>query len=182
MTGFMCKKAGVRGVLAALLLALAGVAQGAAPPAPGSTAPAFTLSDAAGKPQALSQWRGKWVVLYFYPKDDTPGCTAEAASFRDQQPRLARLNAQVVGISLDDGASHREFADKHQLPFPLLSDVGGSVASQYGALTNLGVIKFAKRYSFLIDPTGRVARSYLNVDAGRHAEEIVTDLTALQKP
>ena len=175
--------AGMRGgLLAGCLWAWGHIAVAAEPPAQGAQAPAFTLPDGAGKPQALSQWRGKWVVLYFYPKDDTPGCTTEAANFRDQQARLTQLNAQVVGVSLDDGASHREFADKLRLPFPLLSDRDGAVARQYGALTNLGVIRFAKRHSFLIDPDGRVAKRYLSVEASRHAEEVIADLEALQKP
>lgn len=148
-------------------------------PQPGSVAPAFVLPDAHGKPRSLSEWKGKWVVLYFYPKDNTPGCTQEAINFRDNQPRFTELNAQVVGVSVDTESSHRDFAEEKRLPFPLLSDTSGKVARSFGAYTNLGVIKFAKRYTFLIDPDGKVAKVYQQVDAGKHAGEVIADLKSL---
>jgi peroxiredoxin Q/BCP len=149
-------------------------------PQPGMQAPAFTLPDSQGKPRQLADWRGQWLVLYFYPKDDTPGCTREAINFRDRLADLAALKAQVVGVSLDDGASHQAFAEKQRLPFPLLADAGGQVAQRYGALTNLGFMKFAKRYTFLIDPDGVVAKTYLKVDADTHVAEVIADLKALK--
>ena len=161
------------------ILLLSGAACADAPPQPGSVAPAFTLPDGSGKPRSLSEWKGKWVVLYFYPKDNTPGCTTEAINFRDNQPRLAALNAQVVGISVDSANSHRDFAEEQRLPFPLLSDTSGRVSESFGAYSNLGVIKFAKRHTFLIDPDGRVAKVYLQVDAGKHAGEVLADLKSL---
>lgn len=151
----------------------------AAPPTPGAAAPDFSLPDAAGQARQLADWRGKWLVLYFYPKDDTPGCTTEAKNFRDALPRFRALRAEIVGVSLDDGASHQAFAAKYELPFPLLADVGGGVAKRYGALSDFGVFRFAKRYTFLIDPDGRIAKTYLQVDAARHAGEILADLKAL---
>lgn len=149
-------------------------------PRMGQPAPAFTLPDQEGKSHSLADYQGKWVVLYFYPKDDTPGCTQEACQFRDDLHKLTRLGAQVIGISVDDSASHAEFARKYHLQFPLLADTGSAVADSYGALTNLGLVKFAKRYTFLIDPQGKIARNYLKVDTSRHSGEIIEDLTRLK--
>jgi peroxiredoxin Q/BCP len=149
-------------------------------PQVGQPAPSFSLPDQNGKVHTLDDYKGRWLVLYFYPKDDTPGCTQEACEFRDDLHKLTALGGQVIGVSVDDSASHAEFAKKYHLPFPLLSDKDGRVADSYGALRNLGLIKFAKRYTFLIDPQGRVARSYLKVDTSRHSREIVDDLTRLK--
>jgi peroxiredoxin Q/BCP len=161
------------------LFALAAVAR-AEVPAIGSAAPGFTLPDQNGAPRRLAEWSGRWVVLYFYPKDDTPGCTTEACSFRDDISLITALGAQVVGISVDDTASHKAFAEKHRLPFPLLSDASAAVARQYGALSDWLVMKVAKRYTFIIDPAGRIAKVYLAVDPSRHSQEIVADLKLLQ--
>ena len=146
----------------------------------GQPAPAFSLPDQNGKAHTLGDYKGRWVVLYFYPKDDTPGCTQEACTFRDDLHKLTALGAQVIGVSVDDTASHAEFAKKYHLPFPLLADKEGRIAASYGALTNLGLVKFARRYTFLIDPQGKVAKSYLKVDTSRHSQEIVDDLTRLK--
>jgi len=161
------------------LLALAAAARAEAP-AVGTLAPGFSLSDQSGAPRRLAEWRGRWVVLYFYPRDDTPGCTTEACSFRDDISLIAALGAQVVGISVDDTASHKAFAEKHRLPFPLLSDATAEVAKQYGAISDWLVMKVAKRYTFIIDPAGRIAKIYLAVDPSRHSQEIVADLKLLQ--
>ena len=150
-------------------------------PTPGSSAPSFSLPDQAGKMRRLEEWHGKWLILYFYPKDDTSGCTAEAQAFRDATPLLTAQNAQVVGVSLDSVASHQEFAQKHQLNFPILVDREGSAARRYGALLNLGVMKFAKRVSFIIDPDGRIAKSYSEVDVTRHAAQVLADLKELKR-
>ncbi|MCB5187777.1 peroxiredoxin [Methylobacillus caricis] len=151
-------------------------ANAAAIPKTGSAAPSFTLPDAKKQNHSLADYSGQWLVLYFYPKDDTPGCTKEACSFRDDLFQLEKLGAKVVGISVDDSASHAKFAEKYSLPFPLLSDADGKVADSYGALTNLGIIKIAKRYTFLIDPKGNIAKTYLSVDTSRHSQEIIEDL------
>ncbi len=148
-------------------------------PAIGQPAPAFKLLDAKNQPHQLSDYSGKWLVLYFYPKDDTPGCTKEACHFRDDLAQLEKLGGHVVGVSVDDSGSHAEFAKKYNLPFPLLSDKDGKVAESYGALMNLGIAKIAKRYTFLIDPKGNIAKSYLSVDTSRHSQEIIDDLTKL---
>lgn len=171
----------MRAWIAAVGLLLAGGARAEAPPVVGSVAPDFVLPDARGKMHRLADWRGRWLVLYFYPKDDTPGCTVEAQGFRDRQHQLDDLKAGVVGVSLDDGASHQAFADKHRLSFPLLADTDGAVARRYGALSDFGIFRFAKRYTFLIDPDGRVAKAYLKVDASRHVDEVIADLTSLRK-
>jgi peroxiredoxin Q/BCP len=149
-------------------------------PQPGQPAPLFRLPDQNGKMQALEDYNGRWVVLYFYPKDDTPGCTQEACEFRDDLHKLTALGAQILGVSVDDSASHAEFAKKYHLPFPLLADKDGRVADSYGALRNLGLVRFAKRYTFLIDPQRNVAKIYLKVDTSRHSKEIVDDLARLQ--
>ncbi len=147
----------------------------------GQTAPSFDLPDAQGNLVSLASLKGSWIVLYFYPKDDTPGCTKEACHFRDDMHHLDKLGAKVIGVSVDDSHSHAAFAKKYALPFPLLSDADGAVAAKYGALTNLGVMKMAKRYTFLIDPIGNIAKSYFNVEASKHSQQIINDLIILQK-
>jgi len=151
----------------------------AAVPAVGSAAPEFSLQDQSGKTWRLAGLRGRWVVLYFYPKDDTPGCTEEACQFRDDLAMLQALNAQIIGVSVDDSASHAAFAKKHSLQFPLLADPDGRVADAYGALSDWVMMKLAKRYTFLIDAQGRVAKAYLKVDTSRHSAEIIADLKRL---
>ena len=168
-------------VFFSLIAAMFSLPAAADVPPVGSMAPDFSLPDQNAKPVKLADFRGKWVVLYFYPKDDTPGCTEQACSFRDDVLKLTVLGAQVVGVSVDDSASHAAFAKKHKLPFPLLADTDAKVAALYGAVTNMWVIKMAKRYTFLIDPQGRIAKSYLKVDTSRHSAEIITDLQQLQK-
>ena len=161
---------------AMLLLAFSTIGFAGTVPKIGQSAPEFSLPDAKGEPHKLADYAGKWVVLYFYPKDDTPGCTKEACSFRDDLSQLDKLGAQVIGISVDDTDSHAKFAEKYHLPFPLLADKDGKVADSYGALTNLFVIKLAKRYTFLIDPQGNIAKTYQSVDTSRHSQEIIDDL------
>lgn len=146
---------------------------------PGDSAPGFELLDQNGKLHSLSDYAGRWLVLYFYPKDDTPGCTAEACAFRDDIVVLKQLGVTVLGVSMDNVQSHREFADKYHLSFPLLSDSKGEVARRYGALRNFGVIKFAKRHTFVIDPTGKLAKIYRKVDAKTHSDEIIAALQDL---
>lgn len=151
------------------------------PPKPGQRAPAFNLPDQNGKLHRLEDYSGKWVVLYFYPKNDTPGCTKEACGFRDDLFQLEKLGAKVIGASVDDSDSHAKFAKKYHLSFPLLVDQDGKLAERYGALTNLGLIKLAKRYTFLIDPQGNIAKAYLSVDTSRHSQEIINDLKQLTR-
>ena len=149
--------------------------------AAGSLAPKFTLLDQASKTHTLADYRGRWVVLYFYPKDDTPGCTTEACNFRDDLPAMRALNVQILGISIDDTKSHARFAEKYSLPFPLLADTEGDVARAYGSLWSIGPMRIAKRYTFVIDPDGRIARIYRNVKPASHSRELQHDLKELQK-
>ncbi|MEE9310399.1 MAG: peroxiredoxin [Cocleimonas sp.] len=147
----------------------------------GAIAPDYTLHDQNNQPQTLSKMRGKWVVMYFYPKDETPGCTAEACNFRDNILSLRVKKAEVWGISVDNSQSHAKFSEHHKLPFTLLADPAGRVAKQYGALLNMIVFKIAKRHSFIVDPKGKIAKIYRNVNPQTHVAEILKDLDALQK-
>jgi peroxiredoxin Q/BCP len=150
-------------------------------PGAGSGAPDFTLPSQEGAPVSLKDYRGSWVVLYFYPKDETPGCTREAHNFQIDQPKFAGRQAVVLGVSVDSVDSHKKFCAKEGLNFKLLADTDGKVSRAYGSLTNLGVVKFAARHTFLIDPEGKVARTYTRVDPVRHSEEVLAALEQLQK-
>ena len=161
-------------VFAALYVARA--ARAGELPEVGKPAPDFNLPDQNGKQHVLQDYRGKWLVLYFYPKDDTPGCTQEACAFRDDLNQISELGAQVVGVSVDDTNSHAEFAKKYHLPFPLLADKTTETAERYGALMNLLLVKFARRYTFLIDPQGNISKVYLSVETSRHSKQIIDDL------
>jgi peroxiredoxin Q/BCP len=143
-------------------------------------APNFTLNDTKGSTHSLSDYRGKYLVLYFYPKNDTPACTKEACHFRDDMTQLEKLGAKVVGISIDSSESNGKFAEKYSLPFTLLADTNGKVAASYNALTNLLVIKIAKRHTFLIDPDGKIKKIYTSVNVSNHSQQIIDDLKALQ--
>jgi peroxiredoxin Q/BCP len=167
-------------MLFAALLALA-IPALAAVPAVGSVAPPFRLQDQDSKWHSLSDYKGKWVVLYFYPKDDTPGCTTEACSFRDNIFAFDKAGAVVLGVSVDDVADHRAFAEKHSLPFALLADSTKSVTREYGVLkTYVGVLEMAKRETFIIDPQGRIAKRYETVDPDGHSATVLDDLKALK--
>lgn len=146
----------------------------------GQAAPNFQLSDQHRKMHSLSGYAGKWVVLYFYPKDDTPGCTTEACNFRDDIFRLRELGAEVLGVSVDNTESHARFAEKHGLPFSLLADDNGSVAESYGSLRRIGPLRLAKRHTFIIDPQGRIAKIYRKVDPKTHSDAVIADIRSLQ--
>ena len=146
----------------------------------GQPAPDFELPDQSGDIHTLNKYRGQWVILYFYPKNDTPGCTKEACAFRDEYKTITANNAQVLGVSVDDQDSHKKFIEKYSLPFPLLADTDGAVAKQYGSLTSLGFIKFAKRHSFIINPEGNIAVIYRDVDPANHSQEVLDDIERLQ--
>jgi thioredoxin-dependent peroxiredoxin len=164
------------GLAGAMVLALMRMAQAGEVPKAGQAAPDFNLPDQHGKLHKLMDYSGKWLVLYFYPKDDTPGCTQEACFFRDDLVQLTALGAEVAGVSLDDSSSHAAFAQKYHLPFPLLADKNSEVAARYGVLMNLGLFKMAKRYTFLINPQGRISKVYDSVETSRHSKEIIEDL------
>jgi peroxiredoxin Q/BCP len=152
-----------------------------ASPAEGGVAPEFTLTSQEGSPVSLKDYRGKWVVLYFYPKDQTTGCTIEAHKFQVDQPKYAERDAVVLGVSMDSVDSHKRFCAKESLNFKLLADTDHKVTDSYGSLTNLGLVKFSARHTFIIDPAGRIAKSYMSVNPLKHSEEVLADLDALQK-
>jgi peroxiredoxin Q/BCP len=167
-------------VIAAVLL-VPRVLSRSATPAEGSNAPDFTLPSQEGSSVSLKDYRGKWLVLYFYPKDQTPGCTREAHNFQADQAKYAERDAVVLGVSVDSVDSHKKFCAKEGLNFKLLADTDHKVSDSYGSLTNLGLVKFANRHTFLIDPNGKIAKTYTNVDPVRHSTEVLAELDALQK-
>jgi thioredoxin-dependent peroxiredoxin len=143
---------------------------------PGADAPAIEAVAHDGKPIKLAELRGKPVVVYFYPKDDTPGCTIEAQGFRDEREKLEGSGAVVIGVSTDDNESHRAFADKHSLPFPLLADTDQRIAKAFGVPVTAG---FAKRVTFLIDREGKIAKTFADVKPKEHAAEVLAAIAAL---
>jgi len=150
-------------------------------PAVGGMAPEFKLQDQNGKWHQLADYRGQWVALYFYPKDDTPGCTTQACSFRDNIFAFKNEGAVILGVSVDDVESHKEFAEKHGLPFALLADSEKSVAKEYGVLKKYaGIMEIARRDTFLIDPEGRIARHYESVDPEENSKIVLRDIKALK--
>jgi thioredoxin-dependent peroxiredoxin len=152
-------------------------------PKQNSSAPDFTLPDQDGKEHTLSNYKGQWVLLYFYPKDDTTGCTKEACAIRDEFPAFGKLKVKVLGLSIDSVKSHKKFAEKYELPFTLLADEGKKVVNQYGLWAKkkfmgreyMGTL----RTSFLIDPKGAIAKIYENVKPETHADEVLKDLKEL---
>jgi peroxiredoxin Q/BCP len=145
----------------------------------GTTAPEFELSDQNGQLHSLEDYREQWVVLYFYPKDDTPGCTTEACEFRDDIFAFKDLNAQILGVSLDDVESHKAFAEEYGLPFPLLADVEGDVATAYGVKTRMMGMTVAKRQTFIVGPDGTIAKHYEKVTPAEHSKQVLADLKEL---
>src|SRR6266436_3457845 len=168
-------------VVLALIVLVPRLMSHSAAPSEGSNAPEFTLPSQEGSSVSLKDYRGKWVVLYFYPKDQTPGCTREAHNFQADQTKYSARHAVVLGVSVDSVDSHKKFCAKEGLNFKLLADRDGEVSGAYGSLTNLGVVKFAKRNSFLIDPDGRVAKAYTGGDPARHSGEVLAALDQMQK-
>ena len=150
------------------------LALGADAPAIGSTAPNFTLPSQLDKPVSLSDFKGKFVVLYFYPKDQTQGCTIEAHNFQRDEAKYTALNAAVVGVSLDTVDSHKAFCTKETLTFKLLADPDHKVVDEYGVpVKGMGPIKFASRQTFLISPDGKIIKHWPDVNVGNHSEEVL---------
>ena len=146
------------------------------PPAVGSDAPAFNLQDQNGDWHKLQDFNGQWLAVYFYPRDDTPGCTTEACNFRDNIYAFKAIGAAVVGISVDDVESHKEFSDKYKLPFTILADESGDTARAYGVLKDYKLLKLASRQSFLINPEGKVVKHYNDVDPDTHTDQVLADI------
>ena len=147
----------------------------------GKAAPAFKLQDQNSKWHSLSQYKGKWIVLYFYPKDNSPGCAQEANQFKVLYPQFLKSNAVVLGVSLDDVKSHQKFSEKLGLPFPILADNNHQLANQFGIVRNLGITKIAKRESFLIDPKGTIVYHYNSVNTQSHAAQVLADIQKFSK-
>jgi peroxiredoxin Q/BCP len=158
---------------------LAGVKLG--DPQVGQVAPTFRLQDQSGHWLTPTDFRGRWLVLYFYPNDFTPGCTTEVCAFRDDVAKFRQAGALVAGVSLDGVKSHAQLAAKYHVPFPLLSDGDRQVAIRYGVLTSAIGIHLAKRTTFLIDPNGKIAKIYRDVDPEKNSAQVLSDLTTLKK-
>ncbi len=146
----------------------------------GSQAPNFNLNDQNNISHDLSDYKGSWIILYFYPRDDTPGCTTQACDFRDAVERIIASKSIVFGVSLDSVESHKRFAEKNKLPFSLLSDEGGAVSKAYDSLNNFINFKSSKRNTFIIDPDGNIAKIYLSVKPSTHSQMVLNDLNQLQ--
>lgn len=152
----------------------------AASPQVGEPAPAFRLQDQNGHWRSPADFHGHWLVMYFYPKDFTPGCTTEVCTFRDDIARLRQAGAEVIGVSLDEVKSHAKFAARYHVPFPLLADSHRKVATAYGVLTAAAGVHYAKRTTFLIDPRGRIAKVYVDVDPQKNSSQVLGDLATLK--
>lgn len=150
-------------------------------PAVGTKAPDFTLDSQEGKPVSLHDFRGKWVVLYFYPKDFTSGCTLEAHNFQQDLAKYDKLNAVILGVSVQSADSHKEFCAKEGLNFKLLADTDYKVSSAYGSVMNFGVAKLSARHTFLIDQFGLIAKEFLNVKPAQHSHEVLDAIESLLK-
>jgi len=162
----------------ALALILAGSVRAADVPAEGSAAPDFTLQSQEGKTVSLKDFRGQWVVLYFYPKDMTQGCTIEAHNFQRDQAQYTAKKAAIVGVSADGVDSHVQFCTKENLTFKLLADPDKKVISEYGSLAANGMV--AARNTFLIDPKGVIRKVYVKVSPNPHSEQVLADLATLE--
>jgi peroxiredoxin Q/BCP len=179
-------KAGI--FVIALVLAVAGVAalaihsyaDDSGMPQVGQQAPTFTLPSQDGTQISLDSFKGKWVVLYFYPKDMTTGCTIEAHNFQRDQDKFTKENAVILGVSVDSTDSHKQFCTKENLTFRLLSDPDKKVVKEYGSLGNFGVVQIAKRNTFLIDPSGKIAKVWIGVNPSQHSEEVLAVLTSVE--
>ena len=165
----------------ALLAVTAVVSASADQPAVGSAAPDFSLASNEGKQVSLKDYRGKWIVLYFYPKDFTSGCTLEAHNFQRDQAKYDQLGAVILGVSVDTAESHKDFCTKEGLSFKLLSDPGAKVSTQYGSVMEYQGNTYSARNTFIIDPKGNVAKVFVGVKPAGHSDEVLTALGELKK-
>ncbi len=173
----MLRRIGIGAALVAAIGVMFNLSSAAAePPAAGQAAPTFTLPSQDGSAVSLEEFRGKWVLLYFYPKDNTPGCTLEAHNFQRDLPKYESLNTVVLGVSLDSEDSHKSFCTKQGLTFKLLSDKEREVTAKYGSLKNMLGLKMSARNTFLIDPSGKIAKVWLGVSPASHSAEVLQEL------
>lgn len=170
-------------LITALLLLLTVASRNAAADTPtvGSSAPDFSLTTNEGKPASLKDYRGKWVVLYFYPKDFTSGCTLEAHNFQQDLAKYEKMNAVILGISVDSAESHKEFCAKEGLSFKLLADTDVGVSTKYGSVMEYGGAKLSARNTFVIDPEGKIAKVFTGVKPASHSAEVLSFLASVQK-
>ncbi len=166
-------------VLAAGIYEVGGASEKA--PAVGTTAPDFTLNSQEGKPVNLRDYRGKWVVLYFYPKDFTSGCTEEAHNFQRDLAQYEHKNAVILGVSVDSAGNHQKFCTKEGLNFKLLADTDHKVSQEYGSIMSLGIKKLSARHTFLLKPDGVIVKEYMDVNTAKHSQEVLAALTELQQ-
>ncbi|GGG99254.1 peroxiredoxin [Silvibacterium dinghuense] len=150
-------------------------------PQEGQTAPTFTLPNQEGQSISLDSYKGKWVVLYFYPKDMTSGCTLEAHNFQRDLDKYKAANAVILGVSVDSVDSHKQFCTKDSLSFNLLADPDKNTVNAYGSLGNYMGIKIANRNTFLIDPNGKIVKVWTKVSPGGHSDEVLTALAGFEK-
>jgi peroxiredoxin Q/BCP len=150
-------------------------------PAVGAAAPAFNLTNNEGKQVSLDDFKGKWVVLYFYPKDFTQGCTIEARNFQRDIAKYEAVNAVILGVSVDNAQSHKEFCAKEGLNFKLLADTDAKVSEQYGSVMEYNGAKLSARNTFIIDPQGKIVKVFEKVKVAPHSEEVLAALATLQK-
>lgn len=170
----------IRTTAVTALLTLALTVAAAEFPRVGSAAPAFKLKNDQGKTASLKNFRGKWVVLYFYPKNFTSGCTLEARNFQRDLAQYAKKNAVIVGVSVDTAESHKEFCTKEGLAFRLLSDPDAKVSTAYNSVMDYKLAKLSARNTFIIDPKGNIARVFAGVKPVGHSEEVLVALSELQ--
>ncbi|HKO60780.1 MAG TPA: peroxiredoxin [Pyrinomonadaceae bacterium] len=164
-------------ILTALAVTVSAMSE---PPAVGAPAPAFKLVTNEGKEASLTDFQGQWVVLYFYPKDFTSGCTLQARNFQRDLEKYKKAGAVILGVSVDTAESHKEFCAKEGLNFKLLADVGAKVSEQYGSVMEYNGMKLSARNTFIIDPKGKIAKVFLKVGPAGHSDEVLTALAALQ--
>jgi thioredoxin-dependent peroxiredoxin len=168
-------------LFAGAILSVRGKADDTALPQAGQTAPDFTLPSQDGSNISLDSFRGKWVVLYFYPKDMTTGCTIEAHNFQQDMEKYQKLNAVVVGVSVDSTGSHKEFCAKEGLSFKLLSDQDKKVVAEYGSMADYKGVKIAQRNTFLIDPQGKIVQVWTGVNPAQHSQQVLAALNGYEK-
>ncbi len=172
---------GVLAVVAIVGLLVTRARAGDKAPAVGTAAPDFTLNSQEGKAVSLHDFKGKWVVLYFYPKDMTTGCTIEAHNFQRDTSKYDAKNAVILGVSVQDEKSHQEFCAKEGLNFKLLADTKKEVSEKYDSIMNLGVVKLSARHTFLIGPDGMVRKVWNDVDVKKHSDDVLATIDELQK-
>jgi peroxiredoxin Q/BCP len=175
------KRQSVTALALVALMSIAAIAVAVEPPTTGQAAPEFSLKNNEGKSVSLKDYRGKWVVLYFYPKDFTSGCTIEAKNFQRDLAQYEKLGAVILGVSVDTAESHRDFCAKEGLAFKLLADTETKVSEAYGSVRDYNGNKLSARNTFIIDPAGKIAKTFIGVKPPQHSEEVLQALNELKK-